>query len=69
MKTDEFKINLNQNVWVLIISLLTLGFSEYFCLKTLFVFGVILSILSSISILITLIVYTIKYSKSKLRNK
>jgi hypothetical protein len=69
MKTDEFKINLNQNVWILIISLITLGLSEYYCLKTLFVFGFILSIISTISIFITTISYTLKYFITKLKNK
>ncbi len=68
MKTEDFKINLNQNLWLLIISILTLGVSEYFCLKYLFYFGFTLSILSSISVIITLIFYTKNYIEKK-KNK
>lgn len=63
---NEFKINLNQNLWVLIISFSGLGFSEYFDLQKLLSISYILSIVSSISVFITLIFYTINYSKNKL---
>jgi hypothetical protein len=63
MKASDFKIKLNQNIWVLITSLITLGISEYFCLKTLYIFGLLLSVISSLSIIVTLFVYTKKYSK------
>ncbi len=63
---ETFKINLNQNLWGLIVSLITLGISEYFELRTLFVFGIILSIISSLSYLITTVAYTINYCKGKM---
>jgi len=66
MPTEEFKINLNQNLWGLVVSLITLGVSEYFNLETLYWFGLILSIVCSISVIITLIPYTINYFKNKM---
>lgn len=65
MSTEQFKINLNQNLWALVVSLLTLGAAEYYCLKTLFWFGVILSGLSTLSLVFTLFAYTINYVKNK----
>jgi hypothetical protein len=66
MNADNFKINLNQNLWGLFLTLLTLGAAEYFGLCTLYWFGLILSGLTSISFLITLVAYTINYWKSKM---
>lgn len=66
--TDNFKINLNQNLWGLLVSLLALGLSEYFCLSTLYCFGIILSIIATSSFVITLIAYTIKYWKEKMKS-
>jgi hypothetical protein len=63
--TDHFKINLNQNLWGLIICLLTLGIGEFFKLCTLYVFGLIISIFACISFAITLTAYTINYWASK----
>jgi len=67
MDTESFNINLNQNIWALIVSLLTLGISEYYDLYTLYYFGLILSIICSISIIITLYFYTLNYSNKKLK--
>jgi hypothetical protein len=69
MNSDNFKINLNQNLWGLLLTLLTLGTAEYFELSTLYWFGLVLSILASISFLITLIAYTINYWENKMNNK
>lgn len=69
MKTDDFRINLNQNLWGLLLALITLGTAEYFGLCTLFWFGLILSGLTSISFLITLTAYTINYWKNKMKSK
>jgi glucan phosphoethanolaminetransferase (alkaline phosphatase superfamily) len=49
MATDDFKINLNQNLWGLLVTLITLEAAEYFDLCTLYWFGLILSIIASIS--------------------
>lgn len=69
MKTDDFRINLNQNLWGLLLALITLGTAEYFNLCTLFWFGLTLSGLTSISFLITLTAYTINYWKNKMKSK
>lgn len=63
--TENFKINLNQNLWALIFTMGSLGVAEYFKLNSLYIFGLILSILTSISYLITLTAYTINYWKGK----
>lgn len=68
METDNFKINLNQNLWGLFISLLTLGLSDHFDLKSLYWFGVILSIIASLSFVVTLTAYTINYWQNKMKN-
>ena len=69
MSTNDFKINLNQNLWGLLLALITLGAAEYFSLCTLFWFGLILSALTSISFLVTLTAYTINYWKNKMKRK
>lgn len=66
MNADSFKINLNQNLWGLLLTLFTLGIAEYFGLCTLYWFGLILSGLTSISFLVTLLAYTINYWKGKI---
>jgi len=62
---DKFKVNLNQNIWILIISLLGLGFSEYFNLQKLMTISFLLTIISFISVFFTLIFYTTNYCKNK----
>ncbi len=62
---ENFKINLNQNLWALIVALLTLGSSEYFNLKTSYYFGLFLSILTSISVVFSLYFYTKNYIQNK----
>lgn len=57
--TDNFKINLNQNLWGLLVCLLTLGVGEYYELCTLYCFGYILTVMTSISFAFTLTAYTI----------
>lgn len=64
--SDSFKINLNQNLWVLVVSLLGLGIAEYFNLSKLLKVSCFLSVVSSVSVLFTLIFYTINYCKNKL---
>ncbi len=66
MNTDNFKINLNQNLWGLLLALITLGAAEYFGLSTLYWFGLVLSLLIGTSYIITLIPYTINYWKNKM---
>ena len=66
--TDKININLNQNLWVLIVSLLGLGFSEYFILPKLESISFILSLIASFSIVLCLFFYTINYCKDKWKN-
>lgn len=67
MSAENFKINLNQNLWGLFLALLTLGASEYYELCTLYWFGLILSCITSLSLLVTLVAYTINYWKNKMK--
>ena len=62
---DKFKINLNQNLWVLVVAFLSLGLSEYYDLQRLEVLSLILSIGALVSVGATLLFYTIRYCKNK----
>lgn len=62
---ENFKINLNQNLWGMVLSFASLGFAEYFHLNTLYNLSLTSSIIFLISILITTIFYTWKYCKNK----
>ena len=68
MNTDNIKLNLNQNLWALLVTLVAVGAAEYYNLCTLYIFGVILSTLVSLSFGVTLIAYTINYWKMKMKN-
>lgn len=61
--------NLNQNVWILVIALLGVGFAEYFRLKVLLILGIILSVIAYVSILYTTIAYSINYWNKKMKEK
>lgn len=63
--TDQFKISLNQNLWGLVVGLGALGAAEHFGLKTLFWFGLAVSVIMLISIAFTTTAYTINYWKKK----
>lgn len=65
---EKVEIKLNQNLWGLLLSLSTLGISEYFCLCTLYWFGLIISILASVSFIATIIPYTLHYCKKKIKD-
>jgi len=39
--TEKFNINLNQNLWLLLIAFVSIGLSEYYCLKSLYIFSLI----------------------------
>jgi hypothetical protein len=62
---DQFKINLNQNLWGLIVGLTGLGMAEHFDLQTLFVFALVVSLIMTASIAATTLAYTINYWKNK----
>ena len=63
--TANFKINLNQNLWGLVVALTTLGLSEHYKLCVLFWFAVILSSAFTLSVLVTTLAYTIGYWNAK----
>lgn len=62
---EQFKINLNQNLWGLVVGLSGLGVAEYFGLCTLFWFAVVVSAFMVMSVAITTLAYTINYWKQK----
>ena len=62
---DQVRINLNQNLWAVVLSFAALGAAERFGLATLFWFSVVLSGASTLSALVTLTVYTIAYCRKK----
>jgi hypothetical protein len=66
--TENLNINLNQNLWVLVVSLIALGVSEYFNLCTLYYFGLILSICAGLSIIVSLFAYTKNYWRKRIKN-
>lgn len=62
--TDLVKINLNQNLWGLIVGFSSLGASEYFALSTLYWFSAFTSAIMLCSIALTTTFYTWKYCES-----
>ena len=62
---DNFKINLNQNLWGLLISFGFLGAAEHYDLGVLFCFSVISSLVMVISIIFTTYAYTKNYVNKK----
>lgn len=63
---DKFNINLNQNLWGLVIAYSSLGAAEYFHLSCLFWMSVVVSAGLSLSALATFASYTVNYCKRKL---
>ena len=63
--TEQIKINLNQNLWGLIVGLSALGLAEYFALCTLFWFSAIISVIMIISVAATTCAYTLNYISKK----
>jgi len=62
---EQFRINLNQNLWGLLVGLGALGAAEYFNLRTLFWFAVVVSVIMVLSVAATTLAYTIKYWMNK----
>jgi hypothetical protein len=62
---DDFKINLNQNLWGLVVALISLGLSEHLALRVLFWFAVVLVSLMTLSVVATTIAYTLRYCRNK----
>lgn len=57
----KLDVYINQNVVVLIVALLGLGFSEFYNLKTLYMLSLIMSIWMGISVCASMSWYTIRY--------
>lgn len=64
--TEKFNINLNQNLWGLVVAFVSLGLSEYYHLCVLFWFALVLSMVMALSVTVTTVAYTVKYCKGKL---
>jgi hypothetical protein len=64
---DQFKINLNQNLWGIVVAFGALGAAEYFKLCTLFWFSAVVAVIMVLSVAITTLAYTITYWKNKLK--
>ena len=62
---EQFKINLNQNLWGLVLSFGALGTAERYRLRTLFWFSVVASGIMVASVLVTTLAYTITYWKKR----
>ena len=62
---DQFKINLNQNLWGLVVSFGALGVAEYHNLRTLFWFAVVASTIMVISLGFTTWAYTAEYWRKR----
>lgn len=67
--SEQFKINLNQNLWGLVIAFVTLGLAEYFQLRTLYWFAFSVSFIMVVSVAITTTAYTIDYWRQKSRRE
>ena len=64
---EQFKINLNQNIWGLVVGLGGLGVAEYYGLHTLYWFTLVLSGIMVLSVAVTTLAYTINYWKHKMK--
>jgi glucan phosphoethanolaminetransferase (alkaline phosphatase superfamily) len=62
---DDLNINLNQNLWGLVVSLGSLGSAEYFKLDTLYWFSFAIAVVMTVSIAITTFAYTKAYWTKK----
>lgn len=65
MSDIKIDLNLNQNLWAVLISLVGIGFAEYYKLSVLFVFSCILGVMTFLSFCFTLYFYTFHYCKNK----
>lgn len=62
---DKININLNQNLWGLLVGFGFLGVSEYYNLCVSLIFATILSVIMLISICFTTFAYTVNYMNKK----
>jgi hypothetical protein len=66
---EQFKINLNQNLWGLVVGLIALGVGEYYKLCTLFWFAFSVSLIMIISVAFTTFAYTKNYCRNKTKTR
>jgi SNF family Na+-dependent transporter len=64
---DKFYINLNQNLWGLVVCYAALGVAEHWGLRALFWLSLISSCGMTLSALFTLVFYTWRYCKDKVK--
>lgn len=64
---DKFNINLNQNLWGLVVCYASLGAAEHWCLRALFWLSFFASLLMTVSVLVTTGVYTWNYWLNKVK--
>lgn len=62
---EKFRINLNQNLWGLVVGFAALGTAEYYGLCVLFWFSAVASAIMLLSVTFTTLAYTINYWKQK----
>jgi len=62
---ENFKVNLNQNLWGLLVALGAVGVGERFDLQTLYWLGFVLSSVMLLSVGFTTFAYTRNYWRSK----
>lgn len=62
---ESFKINLNQNLWGLVVAYAALGAAEHWGLKRLGYLSFIMTIGMTLSVLATTLFYTVNYCRSK----
>jgi hypothetical protein len=62
---DKFNINLNQNLWGLVVAYAALGVAEHWCLRWLFELSRIAAIVMTASVFLTGIAYTWNYCRAK----
>lgn len=62
---DKFNINLNQNLWGVVVCYAALGIAEHWHLCVLFWLSAISSTWMTLSVLITVAFYTLNYCKEK----
>ncbi|HEX4301733.1 MAG TPA: hypothetical protein VHZ78_03005 [Rhizomicrobium sp.] len=63
---EAFKINLNQNLWGLLTSLIGVGVGEQFKLCVLFWLCLVLAVMMIVSVAVTTLAYTINYWRNKM---
>ena len=62
---DKININLNQNLWGLLIGYLALGLSDFYELELLYTLSAIFAITMTSFVLVAFFFYTFKYIKKK----